>query len=201
MLFVGLILGSVPFIIKMHDDMKISLRRASFFVLAMAAILSTLIFGVNDIESVNYVASGELLGVFNSVDISFVYGLWLLVCGFLAAGSMVLPGFSGSALLISLGEYNNILQFVDQRMIVPVALVALGAIPGVVFFAKIINRFLTKYPSDTYYFILGLITASIVQIFNEISDTIILSGSTLLISILTFFIGIVISYFLSKIHK
>ena len=200
-LFVGLILGSVPFIMKMHDDMKFSMRRGAVFTVAMLLVLSTLLFGTVSHDKIPVQITGELFGIFNATEISVSYGFWLLACGFMAAGSMVLPGFSGSALLISLGEYNNVLQFVDQRMIIPVLIIGAGAIPGIIFFAKIINKFLTKYPSDTYYFILGLITASIVQIFNEIADTVILSGSPLYISLLTFLIGVVISYFLSKIHK
>lgn len=200
-LFVGLILGSVPFIIKMHNDMNFTLRRGLVFIIAVLMILSTFFIDNGSQESLTIASNGTMFGIFKSVEISLRYGIWLIVAGFLAAGSMVLPGFSGSALLISLGEYNHILQFVDERMILPVALVALGAIPGVVIFAKLINWFLKKYTSETYYFILGLIAASIVQIFNEIGDTISFSTQNSLLSLLTFAIGVIISYFLSKIHK
>lgn len=199
--FIGLILGSVPFIMKMHEDLKFSIKRGSIFAIAVVLILLTLLLGDSNQANVSFTSSGEIFGIFKTVDLSFSYMIWLTFSGFLAAGSMILPGFSGSALLVSLGEYNHILQFVDERMLLPVALVALGAIPGVIFFAKIINIFLKKFPSETYYFILGLITASILQIINEISDTISFEIMHILISIVAFLSGIIISYFLSKIHK
>lgn len=199
--FIGLIIGSIPFIISLHNDMKPDFKRIGVMVFAIALVLITSTFGTETKPADEYLITGELFGFMKLNEISFGYGIWLFVCGILGAGSMVLPGFSGSALLISLGEYSNILYFVDNRMVLPVAVVALGAIPGVVIFAKVISYFLKKFPSETYYFIIGLLIASLYQIYTEIKGELIFESITVVISIISLSAGFFVSYLLSKIKR
>ncbi len=199
--FVGLIIGSIPFIIKLHSDMKINGTRLFLAIIAIGLILLTTFFeGSGDVTS-NLEVKDTWLGFMKITDIDLLYGFWLSVCGLLGAGSMVLPGFSGSALLISLGEYNNVLFFVDQRMIVPVGFLVLGVIPGIIIFAKVISIFLKKFPSETYYFIIGLLIASNYQIYTEIKDILDYSFFAIILSIFTFVAGFALAYFSSKINN
>lgn len=127
------------------------------------------------------------------------YLIWLAICGFLAAGSMIVPGFSGSALLVALGEYENILYFVDQFSITPLIFVAAGAGVGIFLFAKLIAFFLKKYPSGTYYFILGLIFASFYQIWLKVNESgFSYDGLMLTFSFLGLAGGFVIAFLLGK---
>lgn len=199
--FIGLIIGSIPFIISLHSDMKFNFTRFSAMAIAIILVLSTALLGSESMPADEYEITGELFGLFKLNDISFFYGIWLFICGIFAAGSMVLPGFSGSALLISLGEYNNILYFVDNRMIIPVLFVIAGAIPGVIIFAKVISYFLEKFPTNTYYFIIGLLLASIYQIYAEAGQNLITSASVIIVSLISLSAGFFVSYLLSKIHK
>lgn len=201
MFFIGLILGSIPFIIGIEKDMKINFRRIGLVVLAFVMIIVTSIFGGEGVVTIEPDVTSELFGVFKISGINIGYGLWLAICGFLAAGSMVLPGFSGSALLISLGEYRNILYFVDERLIVPVLLVAAGAVPGLVVFAKVINMALKRFPSETIFFILGLILASLYQIYLEVNEVFSFEISAIALSLISAVIGFCCAYFLSKIKK
>lgn len=200
--FVGLILGSVPFILNIHDDMKSKADRLFWLLFAIVLILAIGAIGteqVSDPKSTEI--TGEFLGVFKLTDFNIFYGLWLTLCALLAAGSMVLPGFSGSALLITLGEYNNVLYFVDQRMLYPLIFIALGAAPGIVLFAKLINLLMKKYPPQTYYFILGLIAASVIQIAIEISKQLYLGLSNIIFSLVFLVLGLIISLLLSRINN
>lgn len=199
--FIGLIIGSIPFIISLHKDMKINLTRFGVLILAMILVLSTAFLGNESMPADEYEITGELLGFLQLNEISFTYGIWLFVCGIMAAGSMVLPGFSGSALLISLGEYNNILYFVDNRMIIPVLVVMAGAFIGIILFAKIISYLLEKFPSNMYYFIIGLLLASVYQIYSEVGEGINSNGFVIFISVFSFLAGFLVSYLLSKIQK
>jgi putative membrane protein len=199
--FIGLIIGSIPFIISLHKDMKVSAIRLGVLILAVVLVLSTALLGSESMPANQYEITGEILGVFKLNEITFSYGVWLFVCGIMAAGSMVLPGFSGSALLISLGEYNNILYFVDNRMIIPVIVVMAGAIIGIILFAKVISWLLEKFPSNMYYFIIGLLIASVYQIYAEAGQNINTSTSVIIISILSMAAGFFVSYLLSKIQK
>jgi putative membrane protein len=191
--FIGLILGSVPYVLSIHNDLKPSFARIGVFVIAIVLILFVSFISQSG-EPVN---STE----FDYSGVTLFYGLWLVLCGFLAAGSMVLPGFSGSALLIGLGEYANILGFVNERMLLPLGLVVLGSIPGVLIFAKLINYTLNKFPANTYYFILGLILASLIQIYQEINDFISFDVTISIVSIIMLIIGFASAYYISKIKK
>lgn len=203
MFFIGLILGSIPLIFSLHSDMKPNTKKVSLMLAAIAILLLTAYFGGSSAAeaSLNPEITGEILGMAKITKIDFAYGAWLFICGIFAAISMVLPGFSGSALLITLGEYDNILYFVDERMVIPVGIVALGAIPGVLLSAKVMSVLLKKFPPQTYYFILGLIIASVVQIFIELSEYFTATAGSIVISMLSLVAGVVASYLLSKIKK
>ncbi len=197
--FVGLIVGSIPFIIKMQKDMRPKPARLALLFIAMAAIIGLSFAGGQSALTQTPEVKDVWLGMFKITDIDFAYAIWLFACGLMAAGSMVLPGFSGSALLISLGEYQNILYFVDQRMLVQIGIVGLGAVPGIIFFAKIINIMLKKYPSATNYFILGLVLASIYQVALELRSVADSSLNIIFFCVISLTVGFIMSYFLSKI--
>ncbi len=199
--FIGLIVGSVPFILSLEKDMKINLKRIIAIITAFALIFSTTFFATENAAAANTETTGEFLSVIKLSSIDFGYALWLFICGFLAAGSMVLPGFSGSALLISLGEYSNILFYVDERVIIPIAVVAAGAVPGIVIFAKVINIALKRFPSETIYFILGLIIASLYQIYLEMQAAFFYGFGALAYSAAAAAAGFAASFLLSRVKK
>jgi putative membrane protein len=202
MFFIGLILGTIPFIFNQHSDMKLDVKRGSLFLIALIAVVSIAVLGggADSVGKTTYEVT-KVNELYSTVDISVGYGIWIFVCGILSAGSMVLPGFSGSALLISLGEYSNILYFVDERALLPVTLLSVGTIPGTIVFAKIINICLKKYPAETFYFIFGLLIASIYQLYIQISGILNLSIMPLLISLVCIVAGYFTSLGISKIQK
>lgn len=215
--FGGLIIGSVPYIIKINKDMKLNAKRVGVFLLGFALVIGLIVISMNR-EKTNDPAPAVVYetGTVENVDeITNIiedtstpaedentgpgYLVWLAVCGFLAAGSMIVPGFSGSALLVALGEYENILYFVDQLQITPLIFVAGGAALGIFLFAKLIAFLLEKYTSGTYYFILGLIFASFYQIWLKVNE----GGFSydigmLLISFIGLGGGFAIAYFLGR---
>ena len=98
---------------------------------------------------------------------------------------MIIPGISGSLLLLMLGEYYNILGFISKFFdgavhitsytslneiiqnlyIIPIAIFSLGILIGLVVIAKLINMLLSsKHRSATLFFITGIIVVSILQI-------------------------------------
>lgn len=100
--------------------------------------------------------------------IPFAYGIRLLVCGLLAAGAMIIPGVSGSLLLLVLGEYYNILSYILHFQIVPLAYLMLGVALGLVIFSKAIHWLLQKYEEKTMFFISGIVLMSILQIWMSL---------------------------------
>jgi putative membrane protein len=197
---VGLILGSIPFILRLHKDMRPNARRVLLLLSAAAivAVISTT-GGEEEVRALPEITY-TWFGIINITAFDPVYSLWLMFCGVLAASSMILPGISGSALLIILGEYGNMLHIIDERLIIPLIFFGVGVIPGIIISTRLISSLIRKYPSETYYFILGLIAASIYQIYLEIEGTLHLSLTSLLSGIILL-IGFAISYSVSRVHK
>lgn len=102
--------------------------------------------------------------LFSLEGVPVSYGIRLLFCGSLAAGAMIIPGVSGSLLLLVLGEYYTILSFVLHFQIIPLAYLMLGVALGLVLFSKMIHWLLQHYEQDTMFFIGGIVLMSIVQI-------------------------------------
>lgn len=167
--FAGLILGSLPLLISLalasarrgreeEGRGRRFLRLTPFFLMGAALVAASMLLGGAD-ES----AAGSVPAL------TPFYGLYLGFCGFAAAASMIIPGFSGSALLVSLGQYENVLAFVDQRALIPIALVGIGAALGLVIAARLIEKALKAFPGATLAVILGMVAGSVVQVGREIA--------------------------------
>ncbi len=93
-----------------------------------------------------------------------LYGLKLTLSGALAGGAMIIPGISGSLLLLALGEHENIINYIGNIEIVPLAYFGVGVGIGILLFTKVINYFLKNYRSKTIFVILGIVIASLVEL-------------------------------------
>ncbi|NOZ62871.1 MAG: DUF368 domain-containing protein [Calditrichaeota bacterium] len=154
--FVGLIAGSIPSIYKSHDEMKPSTASIiSFFVGAGIILLFEFAFpGVEKTEAVDV-----------AFNLSFNAAMLLVVAGFFAGGSMIVPGISGSFIMLLMGQYYIVTSCVADRNVVPLLIVGVGIMLGIFIFAKIIDILLKKFPKETFYFILGLVIASLYSIY------------------------------------
>jgi len=199
--FIGLILGSLPFLMTVHPDMKIRVSRILFFILGLALVILIAFIGGTenpvDVSKIKF----TILNLFNITDISIKYAFWLLFCGLLAAAAMVVPGVSGSAILLGLGEYKNVLYFVSELMVIQLIIFGIGAVIGIFGCARLIDYFLKKFPANTYYFIIGLVIASIFQIAIQFSKNIKLSFLPILLSVMALILGFLLAYGVSKIKK
>jgi len=169
--FMGLILGSVPIIYKQHSDMSFTPLRVSLAILFFALLL-----GFDFIMPTKEITASFL-------DLSLYSKPLLFMSGAIAAGAMVVPGISGSFLLLLLGTYHAILFAVKTMHVSTLAIVAAGAGVGMLVFTTIIFKLLKRFPSETYFSILGLLVGSVVVIYPE--------GAFQLVSVLTFILGLI----------
>lgn len=166
MFFVGLIIGSIPTIVS---NIKVETRKENGFKRIKA---------VDIISFVVCIAIMVILPLMDSgVDVEKVtIGtlIVVLLMGVISAGTMIIPGISGSLVLMIFGYYvliignikgalENLLHFnfvgmKDQIFIL--IFFAIGAVLGLVFISKLIRYLLTKWPKTVYYAILGLLVAS-----------------------------------------
>ncbi len=155
--FIGLIAGSIPSIYRTHPDMKLN-----------GASVVTFLGGAGLIAFFTVLAH-RLEKPTDPAEVAFVFSLWgglkLIFAGFLSGGSMIVPGISGSFMLVLLGVYDVVIRAVKTLQVVPLALLGIGIALGIWAFAKVIDVLLKHYPKETFYFILGLVVASLFSIF------------------------------------
>lgn len=187
--FCGLIAGSLPFIVKKVKGHSITVGKIIPFLI---------FFGIVILMAV----MGETSG--NAADVSFgiVNVVKLLGVGIIAAATMVVPGVSGSMMLMLLGYYDTILKTINNcidalvqldiaGIIESVGVLApfgIGIIVGIFVIAKIIEFIFSKAEVHAYYAIIGLILASPIAILLK-TDWSGFSVITLVISIVTFAAG------------
>lgn len=159
--FIGFIIFSIPLIIK---EEKKSLKGK--YINLIFTIIGILLVAL--ITYFNPVAGEE-----NIVDISKInigLCLYIFVSGMIAISAMVLPGISGSTLLLIFGLYIPIINSVKELMhlnfdYLPVLIIfGLGVIVGIILVIKLIKIALEKYRSQTIYLVIGLMIGSIYAI-------------------------------------
>ena len=112
-----------------------------------------------------------ILGVIIAVGISFLNpassnsNFWYLVlCGIVAISSMVLPGLSGSYVLLLMGNYILIMSAISTMNFKILLPVALGSIIGLLLFVKVISFLLKRFKDGTIALLLGFVFGSLLII-------------------------------------
>ncbi len=86
--------------------------------------------------------------------------LVLFISGAIAICAMILPGISGSFILLVLGQYEFILSAVDDRDIVSLFFVAAGAGIGILAFSRVLSWLLNRYEHPTIALLVGFMIGS-----------------------------------------
>lgn len=90
-----------------------------------------------------------------------VIGFFIFLGGFIAISAMMLPGISGSFLLLMLGLYQPTLEAVTQRDLLYIVIFAAGAASGFMVFSRIIRYLLAHFKNLMLYFLTGLLLGSL----------------------------------------
>ena len=156
--FIGLILGGLPLLCKKVKGTK---KSASHLFLFLGTFIFILLLGFLQ-------GTGEV----SLKGIGLVGYLLLFGVGAIAAATMVIPGVSGSMVLMLLGYYNPVMdaikEFTHFEDIVPNFLIlvpfGIGVLVGIIGIAKLIEFLFQKYETKTYYGVLGFVFASIITL-------------------------------------
>lgn len=187
--FCGLIAGSLPFIFKKVKGHAMSVGKGVCFVIFFAVVILMAVMG-------------ETSGNAADVNFGFINVVKLLVVGIIAAATMVIPGVSGSMMLMLLGYYDTILKTINKFMDALVAFdiqdilaqcgilipFGIGVILGIFLIAKLIEFIFSKAEIHAYYAIIGLILASPIAILLK-TDWSDFSIMMLVTGIITFVLG------------
>ena len=150
--FMGLIIGSTPMIVRKSGLTSITL--SNVFWLALGVIV-VMLLGASPESKESIKAS---LGSANIV--------MLFVSMILAGGAMIVPGVSGSLIMILLGQYPVILHAINHRDLKLLAIAGIGAGLGVLIFSKIIEFLLKHASAATHSFIIGLVAGSVIVLYD-----------------------------------
>jgi len=88
----------------------------------------------------------------------------LLIAGMLAISAMILPGISGSFILVLLGMYEILITAVADRNWTTLLIFICGAVIGLMVFSRIIKIVLNRFYNVTLFFLSGLMIGSLVKV-------------------------------------
>ena len=192
-LFIGLIVGGLPAVWQKVKGKGIKISYIVPFVLFFAVV-------------VGMAAIGEKEGT--AADLSF--SVWsvirLFAVGIIASATMVIPGVSGSMMMLLMGYYNPIVAAIKNFVTALAAFdmagilegcgilvpMGLGIVVGIFAIAKVIEIIFEKFPIQAFWAIIGLIVASPIAIFL-LGDVGTITVIGILTSIVTFAVGFLVA--------
>lgn len=162
-LFIGFIIFSIPIIIKSErETLKNKYINVVWTLTGILVVVAITVF--------NQAASGGGIDV-SLANLNIGLILYVFVAGMIAISAMVLPGISGSTLLLIFGLYTTIIGAVKEVLMfnlnyIPILVVfGLGIIFGILSTIKIIRHFLENARPQMIYLILGLMLGSLYAVF------------------------------------
>ena len=157
--FIGLIVGGIPLLTRKVKGAKFNPINAFLLLLTFSIIMfMTFSDGGGSNMDLSNVTFGKMILLF--------------IVGMIAAGCMVIPGISGSFVLMLLGAYKPVISVIGDltnfsnlghnlSILIPFGI---GVVVGIILIAKILEFLFNKYEVSTYYAILGFILASVITL-------------------------------------
>ncbi|MDI3523824.1 MAG: putative rane protein [Kosmotoga sp.] len=145
--FAGLVAGGIPSVY-----IRIGKFTPKKIISLVAGVLLVLLLSLwGNVPNAGYPAH-------SNHSISLLLYDWL--AGFVGAASMILPGLSGSFVLLIMGEYERIISAINDLDLLILLFVAVGIVIGTIFITRIIRMLLKKMPGKTFSFLMGLMLGS-----------------------------------------
>ena len=189
-LFVGLIAGIIPYLLN-TARVKQKFQTSHYLLVLLGIIIIVVITLLNNGDK----HAGETLELSTGLIIKY------FIAGVCASSAMLLPGISGSFMLLVFGVYGTVMFSISEFMslnfkAVPILMVVgIGIICGFLFSSKLIQYLLNYYTYLTYALIIGFVVGSLYAVFPSLPNDVF----TWIISIITVILGYFISYKLGHI--
>jgi putative membrane protein len=190
--FIGIILGSIPMIIKrLLVASKNSAKGSKKKVVPVSAIVCGVVaLGIMAIMTyVNVAESGAPI----QTELTPVLAVKLFIGLACATIAMIIPGISGSFLMLVVGIYSTIIAAISDFNIPLLIPAVIGGAVGLLGGAKLVRFLMAKVPAQTYGAIMGLVLGSILVIFPGFGGF-----ATLATSLLAAAVGFVVSFFAGR---
>ncbi|MGI9256539.1 MAG: DUF368 domain-containing protein [Salinispira sp.] len=189
--FIGLILGSAPYVAKQGSKNRFKISYLIVFLLAAALLIW---MGIRAREMGD---RSTLIDTQNIIrTLTPLNAVLIISTGILTSATMLMPGVSGAFVMVLIGMYATYIVMIEELNFPIILTFLTGAIAGLFLCAKIISTLLNKFHGHSYYTILGLMIGSISFLWPGLSLNI--SGLASLIACLA---GFLLAFFLSDGHK
>ncbi|HEJ8778801.1 TPA: DUF368 domain-containing protein [Staphylococcus aureus] len=188
--FGGLIIGIVPYLLKISNYKTSFTTKHYMMVIAGIAILIVITLMNNGDKH-----AGETLTLSTGLIIKY------FIAGMCASSAMLLPGISGSFMLLVFGVYGTVMLAISEVVKLnftglPILLaVGFGVLAGFIISSKIIQYFLTHHKLMTFALIIGFVVGSLFAVFPGLPTNIVMW----FISLVVFIIGFIVSLTLGRI--
>lgn len=173
--FCGLILASIIIPAKMLKRFSVKAFIVLLVAVALTVALSLSMIGQDSLENArkkyelkenrqsNISASGDVDLEADSEEehFSVIKLLYLFFCGVISASAMILPGISGSFILLLLGIYFDVIAAVSRLDWLVLAIFAVGCGIGLLAFTRLLNYVLERHRDMTISFLIGLMVGSL----------------------------------------
>ena len=184
----------------------------SFLLLDYKVLLFSFFFGLIFFSSIRLISSLKPTSTldFFTVFVGLVIGLSfffvsslstsnsifsIFLAGFIAISAMLLPGISGSYILLILGKYEFMLDSISSFNWINILIFSLGAIAGILSFSKMIHYLLKNYYRSTIFFLSGLMMGALNKVWPwQLDNIIVLPEGDILMPFIIFIISGIISY-------
>ena len=162
-LFLGFIISSIPLIVK-SERKTLSKNKRDIIFLLIGIIVVVAMTYFNPVTNVGHSFSLK----FENLNLLFI--AYIFVSGMIAVSAMVLPGISGSTILLIFGLYAPILTGVEQLIrfnftyLPSILIFGSGIVVGILITVRIVRYLLRSFRSRTIYCIIGLMIGSIYSV-------------------------------------
>lgn len=183
--FLGLVIGIIPMLYRRATEGEWKKTSTIPFFLMMALMIFLTVLSARN-NSV-----GDQIIVMDSVQ-----AVRFALVGCLAAVCLILPGISGSMMMVIFGTYYSVINAVKHLDIPYLIPAGIGILIGLIFGSKLIDYCLHHYPNATFFTILGLVLGSTVSIYLKSGFAF---GQTQTVAaIITLVVGIGVSLFFTS---
>ena len=191
--FIGLILGGLPAIYKRVNMKSAGIPGIILFLIFLALVVVLPLLNPPEARTVDHSIGTILL---------------MIPLGAIASSTMVIPGVSGSMIMMLLGYYNSVINAMndlrggDWSSLAILLPYVIGLLVGIVFIAKLMNFLLKKFGALTFSAIFGLVIGSPVALLMQNRECFELANTgNWIASIVCLVVGFAIAWFMSTLDK
>ncbi len=197
-LFLGLTIMSIPFVVK--DEIKTIRKNLKYFYFAIIGLLLVVVL-------VLLRENTPIINSFNYIEINILNAIYIFLAGAFAVSATLLPGISGSSILLITGLYIPIIKALDEvfylnfQNLDALLILIFGVLFGIIISVRILRYALKRNREKMIFLIIGMVVGSIFAIIMGPTaiDASLLPLNFSNLNIFSFLLGIVILFALERV--